>query len=215
MNISGVAATQSQTDESSANEGTKMKDDFLKLMVAQMENQNPLEPLDNAQFTAQLAQFSSLEQLVNVNTNLEDVQSLQSSMNNVEALGYLGRDVQAEGTQVAYAGEPAEIAFSLEGAADEVYLGIYSASGDLIRNEELGAMNSGEHLYTWDGNDNNGLPASDGRYTFSIGASAGDEDVDWKGYITGKVDGVSYDGGSPVLSIGGIKVDQDKIMAIK
>ena len=214
MNLNAITASESTTTDG-VNDATLMRDDFLKLLVAQMSNQDPLNPLDNAEFTAQLAQFSSLEQLFNVNKNLQDFQTLQSTLNNTEALSYLGREVQAEGNEVSLSGDSALIGFSLMDRADEVYLGIYNSVGELVRNEPLGKMDEGDQLFTWDGKDNNGIPVSWGIYTFDIAASAGDSDVEGIGYTTGKVDGISYEDGRPVLSVGGLKIDHDKVKTVK
>jgi len=198
------------------NEKTAMgKDDFLKLLVTQLENQDPLDPLDNAQFTAQLAQFSSLEQLFDVNKNMEGLQSLQSSLNEAQALNFLGREVEAAGSRFAYEGGDKELKFSVGDGAKEVYLGIYDSTGDLVRNEPMGAMSGGEHGYLWDGRDGNGNIMPFGTYSFELAASGDDGPVKTETFIAGRVDGVSYGSAGPVLSIDGVEIDSEDIIKIK
>ncbi len=191
------------------------KDDFLKLLVAQLENQNPLDPLDNAEFTAQLAQFSSLEQLFDMNKNMEGLQSLQSSLNETQALNFLGREVVATGNSFVYQGGEKEMNFSVNASAEEVYLGIYDSADDLVRNEPLGALSGGEHVWLWDGRDGKGNAMPDGRYSFDLAASGENGPVKTETFIAGRVDGVSYGAAGPVLSIGGVEIDSEDIIKIQ
>ncbi len=209
--ISGTGTAQATKNEKVA----MGKDDFLRLLVAQLENQNPLDPLDNAEFTAQLAQFSSLEQLFDMNKNMESLRSLQSSLNDSQALNFLGREVEAAGNSFVYRSGEKELNFSVDAGAKEVYLGIYDSVGDLVRNEPLGALSGGEHTYLWDGRDSNGNAVPDGRYSFELAASGEDGSVKTETFIAGRVDGVSYGAGGPVLSIAGVEIDSEDIIKIQ
>ena len=210
------AIADTGTAQATKNEEVSMgKDDFLRLLVAQLENQNPLDPLDNAEFTAQLAQFSSLEQLFDMNKNMEGLQSLQSSLNDTQALNFLGREVEAAGNSFVYQGGEKEMNFSLDDGAKEVYLGIYDSVGDLVRNEPLGALSGGEHAYLWDGRDGNGSAMPDGRYSFDLAASGENGTVNTETFIAGRVDGVNYGAAGPVLSIGGVEIDSEDIIKIQ
>ena len=209
--ISGTEAAQAIQSE----KVSMGKDDFLKLLVAQLENQNPLDPLDNAEFTAQLAQFSSLEQLFDMNKNMEGLQSLQSSLNETQALNFLGREVEAAGDSFVYQGGEKELNFSVDAGAEEVYLGIYDSAGDLVRNESLGALSGGEHTYLWDGRDGKGNAIPVGRYSFDLAASGEDGPVKTETFIAGRVDGVSYAAAGPVLSIAGVEIDSEDIIKIQ
>ena len=212
--LDAIAGTETIT--ATKNEEVSMgKDDFLKLLVAQLENQDPLEPLDNAEFTAQLAQFSSLEQLFDVNNNIEGLQSLQSSLNETQALNFLGREVEAAGDSFVYQGGEKELNFSVDAGAKEVYLGIYDSAGDLVRNESLGALNGGEHGYLWDGRDSKGNTVPFGRYSFDLAASGEDGAVKTETFIAGRVDSVSYGATGPVLFVAGVEIDSEDIIKIQ
>ena len=94
------------------------KDDFLNLLVTQLQHQDPLNPADSTEFTAQLAQFSSLEQLNNINDNLENMEQFQASVTNSQAVSYIGREITARGNSVQLeSGQPAECQFELEADA--------------------------------------------------------------------------------------------------
>lgn len=202
-------------DAARSEEASMGKDDFIKLLVAQLENQDPLDPLDNAEFTAQLAQFSSLEQLFDINKNLNDFQALQSALNNTGALNFLGREVRALGNAFSIDGGQKEIAYLLNGAADDVYMGIYNTAGDLVRRESLGALSAGDHTYLWDGRDANGVSVPAGVYTFEVAASGKEGPVESVGYITGEVDGISFESETPVISVNGVDIGSSDIKTIK
>lgn len=209
----GAAQTQSVVKK---DEATLLKDDFLKLLVTQMENQDPLNPVENTEFTAQLAQFTSLEQLFNINDNLKAFENLQSTLSNTQAISYLGKEVKAEGSLFNLSGGSASVNYTLSAPADDSYIGIYNAAGDLVRSVPMGKQPGGENSFVWDGKDKSGVPMPDGIYSFVVGASSGEEAVESKGYISGTVDGISYDdNGSPVISVNGIKVSSADIKNIK
>jgi len=209
--ISGAGLTP-QAKAGSASMG---KDDFLRLLVAQLENQDPLDPLDNAEFTAQLAQFSSLEQLFDVNKNLKAFHAMQASLDKTGAVSYLDREVKAKISAFMLQDGEGEINFHLSGPADELFMGIYDQAGDLVRRESLGPTQAGEGYYKWDGKGNNGSALPDGLYTFDIAGSGPYGRLEATGYLLGKVEGVSFEGGSFIFSVGGVKVGKDDILEIK
>jgi len=210
------AITGSGTIEAAVpQEKTMGKDEFLKLFVAQMENQDPLDPLDNAEFTAQLAQFSSLEQLLGINKNLENNQEIQRSLNNSQSVAYLDREISAVGNSAILSDGTAMINYSLMNDATEVIIGIYDSQDDLVKSESVGQQSGGDQQFIWDGTDSNGQPLRDGIYTFAIGASGPAGEVETTGYITGRVNAISYEDGSAVLSVNGIEIKHEDIKSIR
>ena len=110
------------------------KDDFLNLLVAQLRNQDPLKPMESTEFTAQLAQFSSLEQLYNVNDNLGDLETSQAAMHNNQAVSMIGKTAWARGSIVQKADNaPVDLHFGLDKAASETMVNIYDAQGNFIK----------------------------------------------------------------------------------
>ena len=171
------------------------KDDFLQLLVAQLQNQDPLKPMESTEFTAQLAQFSSLEQLYNVNENLSDLGSNQMTMNNTQTISMIGKSAWAEGNIIQKSdGSPTQIYFGLDGNTVETVVNIYNAQGNFVKTISADAMEAGDRSVEWDGTDNEGRLVSDGFYQFEV--LAGDAEgqaITTKPFIVGAVTGVTFD----------------------
>ena len=144
---------------------------FLKMFLAQVTNQNPLDPMDNTEFTAQLAQFSSLEQLQLINENLGSLSTLETVMNRTSALSYLGKEVIFSGGAVPVVdGVAGKVTFDLESDAAELRATIYDANGDLVADLDAGAMEAGSNTFQWDGTDYDGDKVEDGAYVIRLTA---------------------------------------------
>jgi flagellar basal-body rod modification protein FlgD len=174
------------------------KDDFLTLLITQLQNQDPLNPTDSTEFTAQLAQFSSLEQLSNVNQNLEYLQLYQASLNNAQAVAFIGKEVIAQGNGLQLKDGAAEAcAFELAAAANGVVVNIYDGAGNFVKAIEEGAMSAGRQSVVWDGKNQNGNPVADGNYTFEVMAvDADDKSVQTTTFTSGVVSGVTFNKGT-------------------
>jgi flagellar basal-body rod modification protein FlgD len=179
------------------------KDDFLTLLITQLQNQDPLDPTDSVEYTAQLAQFSSLEQLSNVNQNLEYLQMYQASINNAQAVSFIGKAVTALGNDIQISEGSAEACeFHLAADASGVTINIYNEAGDLVKTIEEGSMDGGRQSVQWDGTDQNGNPMTDGDYTFEVMAVDADElEVEAITYSTGIVSGVSFSEGTTYFMV--------------
>ena len=171
------------------------KDDFLNLLVTQLQHQDPLNPTDSTEFTAQLAQFSSLEQLSNVNENLVELQNFQASINNAQAVSLIGKDITAKGNFVQLTdGRPAGCPISLADDAAVAVVNIYDAAGEFVTAIESQNLSAGQHTLFWDGNDNHGNRAANGNYTFeAMAADAKGENIQTKTYFNGTVNKVTFE----------------------
>jgi flagellar basal-body rod modification protein FlgD len=180
------------------------KDAFLYMFISQLRAQDPLNPMESTEFTAQLAQFSSLEQLSNVNANLEFLQLYQASINNSQAVGFIGKTISALGNSTRVAdGVADQIHFELEHNANDVLVHIYDSGGNLLKTIDSGALNAGEHSVEWDGTDNEGNQVPDGTYTFEVVATNTEGNpINAKTYITVLVSGVSFKDGTTYLLAG-------------
>ena len=192
------------------------KDAFLTMLVTQMKNQDPLNPVENTEFTAQLAQFSSLEQMFNINDNLKNIQMSQSSLNNTQAINIIGKEVKAEGNSIKHtAGGETNINYKLSSAAKEVKTSIYDNRGELVRVISESAKDSGEHTFVWDGKDNLGNIMSDATYSFMTNAvDISGTDIAVTPLIRGSVTGVSFDNGNTLISVGGQSVSMSSIIEV-
>ena len=184
------------------------KDDFLHLLITQLQNQDPLNPADSTEFTAQLAQFSSLEQLSNVNDNLVQLQNLETSTNNSQAVSLLGKEITANGNYLKLAnGKPTDCEFRLDREADKVVVNIYDHTNEFVKAFEGAKLPSGQHSLTWDGTDQKGNPANDGNYTFEIMAvDANGKTVNATAFFNGTVDTVTFENNTPFLVSGNQKI---------
>ena len=217
MTVSGVTGTSNATTGGLAKApGELGRNDFLNLLVTQLQYQDPMNPMDSADFTAQLAQFSSLEQLTNMNAQLEALATAQTALNNSQAVGYIGRTVLANGNATFIEeGRPEPLQVELAASAAEVFVSVYDATGDLRSTFSTDAMTAGRGAIEWDGRDMDDNPLPDGRYWFDVTAvdHSGNE-VDVSPLSSGLVSGVSFDGGKAALVVNGQPVPLDKIIEV-
>ena len=214
--ISGLPAYVDSTSTKATTEQGKLgRDDFLKLFLAQMNHQDPLNPMDTSQFSSQLAQFSTLEQLYNVNDNLQSIESIQKGDSKYQTLDMIGKEVQAESdTLVLNNGNAAKGAFNLEQPA-ECMVHILDDNGNSIRDIYLGVLDSGNHDFEWDGFENNGTLHTSGQYTYSVSAmSNSGKTVSTDKYIKGTVTGVNLNGDDPVIYINDTPLSMSQIVNV-
>ncbi|WP_319525240.1 flagellar hook capping FlgD N-terminal domain-containing protein [uncultured Desulfosarcina sp.] len=218
MSVTSVSEVYSQASTTtSTDESVLDKDDFLTLLVAQLQNQDPLNPSDSTEFTAQLAQFSSLEQLQNVNDTLANFEVYQSTLNNIEAANFVGTKITAAGNTVTVSdGLADDISVELGDDCSSVYIMIYNSSGGFVNDIDAGSLDAGTHAIEWDGTDENGAAVSDGVYTFSIYAIDADgNSVASTSYITGTVTGIDYQSGETVLLVGDQEVAISSLVRVE
>jgi flagellar basal-body rod modification protein FlgD len=180
------------------------RDAFLKLLVAQMKNQNPLEPQDNSQFVAELAQFSNLEQTQGINDRL-DLLAIQSrGQSNAQVMSMIGQRVTVKGSIVTVSGNGTgtPINFTLGGDCDKSTVTIRSQSGDTIRTINVGAHKAGFVQLQWDGRDDTGLVQPQGSYLVSVKASnEKGSTISVEQTTTSTIEGIAFDTGYPVLQL--------------
>ena len=176
------------------------KEDFLTLLVAQLQNQDPLNPSDPTEFTAQLAQYSSLEQLMSVNENIENLASTSQNQQQLSALGLMGREVVVDQGDFQLGDSDVTLGYQLDAQADRVELHVQDSRGNSLAVLKPADMTAGNHFMTWDGTDSNGLPIAQGDYTLSILAlDSNEEGIASQPLIKGRVTGVDLDGSQSTL----------------
>ncbi len=221
MEIQGVSGFDAATESIFNDSRILGKDDFLKLLTVQLQNQDPMEPQDNTEMVAQLAQFSSLEQLENMNQNLASSLDLDliltQVLNNTSAAGLIGKSVLANGNavEVAAAGDDTTVNFDLAANADSLTVTIYDESGALVRTIEHGGMEAGRQSLEWDGKDSAGNDVAAGAYTFKVAATDGEgNSIDVSPLVMGSVDVVKFVNGEAVLVLDGVEVSISEIIEI-
>ena len=189
------------------------KEDFLKLLVTQLQHQDPLNPSDPTEFTAQLAQFSSLEQLFSVNTNLAQLATSNTELEKLSALSLIGKEVVAQGSDFRLGDDPIELGYRLEGSAIEASIHIQDEHGRTIATLDAADLAAGEHYITWDGTGRDGQVVPPGNYNLFISAMGSDDEViKATPLIKGMVSGVDLDdqGNILVTSTGNFRLDTVK-----
>ncbi len=144
---------------------------FLKLLVTQMKNQDPLNPLDNAQVTSQMAQLSTVTGIDKMNATLESLIGSFQSNQSMQAANMIGHGVLVPGSALTVSGGKALMGIELTEPADSVQITIRDAAGKAIHKIDLGAQEIGSQPLAWDGKTDSGTIAADGKYTFDVAAS--------------------------------------------
>ncbi len=199
------------TDSASSITSTAMgKDVFLKMLVAQLKNQDPLNPLDGTDFAAQLAQFSSLEQLTNMSSGFETLSEKIVALNSSQMAGLIGSEVTAEGNQIQADGTAKTLSYTLPENVVKGTVKIYDGTGTLVKTLTFGAQQAGTNSVTWD---TSGLS---GTYTFDVsGTNQTGASVTGSTLMTGTVTGVNFADGVSYLVVNGAEVAFEDVVSIK
>jgi flagellar basal-body rod modification protein FlgD len=181
------------------------KDAFFRLMLAQMKNQDPTSPMKSHEMAAQLANFSSLEQMQNMNKTLDELKNGQKPTENFQALNLIGKAVSGDSSKVLRGATDKEhdFRFSLPMDASEVSIKVSDADGNLVRTYNLRSLKQGDNKLSWNGEDERGMKAAAGEYKFAAEAKTGDgKKIAIKTDFQGMITGVSYSPDGPVLNVG-------------
>lgn len=214
---STAATTSTTAADAAMKQSTGMnKDDFLKLFVTQLQNQDPLNPQDSSQFIGQLAQLTQVEQAYNTNTNLQSLLNQGSNSTTVGAISLIGKQVQAAGTQVSLqSGSPATINFNLAQDASQVSVSVKDSTGATVKTLAAGATGAGNGSVSWDGTDANGAQLPSGTYTFAVNAAdSTGAAVTTTPLVMGIVSAIDMSSAIPVLTVGNQKVNLTDITTV-
>lgn len=173
---------------------------FLKLLVTQLNNQDPLNPMENAELTSQLAQMSTVTGIEKLNAAMQSLVNQSGAGQVLQAASMIGRIVLAPG-EVLASGGPAPYGVSLPSAADSVKVSIIDESGQVVRSLDLGALTRGVHERVWDGKNTAGEAVAEGLYRMEVVAMAGTTRLDTTSLVFAKVDSVAQDGGDVWLDL--------------
>lgn len=206
-------SNSSSSSSSSSSTGAMSQSDFLKLMVAQLQAQDPTNPVDNQEFASQMAQFSTLSATQDLNTTVSSLASqltTASQTNQVlSSANLVGRNVMVPATTTAYDGSTATKGAVNVATAGAVVIKVTDASGNAVRTINLGTQSEGLSQFTWDGKDDSGKAVAAGTYTLA----ATDAGTSANTFISGTVTGVGYGGSSvgtylQVAGVGGVPLAQ-------
>jgi len=194
--VAGASALKSKQEVSS--------DMFLKLLVTQLKNQDPLSPTDNTAFVAQLAQFSSLEGIKNLNKSFTGVSDSMGSLSNYSTANLIGRDVKVKGDTFAFKGTPAALDYELKNPVDAATLTVFDSLGRVVGTSTAKDVPAGSQFFSWDGLDKDGNPLAKGEYNFTVTTdNASGKLIPLDTFVRGKVKGVHFMGGEAKIDIDG------------
>jgi flagellar basal-body rod modification protein FlgD len=215
--VTGLTPTSGTNTGASMTAATKSmgKDDFLKLLLAQLQNQDPTAPTDNTQFVAQLAQFSSLEQAEQTNSTLESLLLAQASANQTSAASFIGKSVLFKSTGVTLGSSGATILGTLNQNASTVTATIQDANGKTVRTITLKDVTSGALSVPWDGKSDDGTKLPNGAYTVNLAAKdakGNNLTISTQGRAT--VTGVDFSSGAAQLIVNGQTINMSDVIEI-
>lgn len=205
--ITSLAFSQRNTE----NKNKLGQQEFLHLLVTQMRNQDPMNPLDGTEFAAQLAQFNTVEQLIGVNDELKMLKQshelMSMSMINSMATSLTGKNVKALSNQMYLNSDgPSRILFDLNSSAEKVEIVVRNASGAEVRREVIQGMPAGSNSWEWDGRNNEGIRLSEGLYTVQIEATNNGNRVNSMIFTEGIADKVQFRGNGVFILVNDIPV---------
>ena len=217
--ITALGGTTTSLGTVSEKSGTTLdKDDFLRLLITQLRNQNPLQPMDQAELLSQTAQFTSLEQLTNINKTLGEMKSLGGSDGSgmLTAAALLGRTVRLAGRSFQSEVGGAALPFTLDGPATKVALDVIDRDGNLLRRLDLGSRAAGLHEVRWDGRDGAGKPLVAGTYFFSVAAEGKPGGPAPVAVVAeGQVTGLTTEGGQVLYRLGSTTARIDDVVDVR
>lgn len=211
MDVNGINTTQAGNTAPVPQAGSNAelgKDEFLKLLITQLRHQDPLNPMEGTEFASQLAEFNSVEQLINLNeqvTGLTEAQDQMSNgLHNSLAATLTGKQVKAMSEEIGVSSEPAVVQYRLQQLASEVNIEVRDVNGNLVRSDVLENIGQGDHQWAWDGKSNAGQQVPEGSYSISLSASNGDQQVGSLTFTEGIVDRVRFTGEGVKLLVNGM-----------
>lgn len=214
MPVSSVSS--SSNPPTAAPHSAMGKDDFLKLMMAQLAQQDPTAPVDSSAFVAQLAQFSNLELMQNQSQSLDSIVMAQTAGNQLSAAALVGKDAIFHTDTVAFDGTtPAAISGTIGAGASQVTVTVADSAGKTVRTLQLGAVPEGPLATAWDGRDDNAVTLPKGTFTVSItAADTSGKAVSATNWGRGRINGVSFEHGYAELILGDRRIKLSDVLQL-
>lgn len=211
----GVAGQSSQGQSVTRDRLSDTFDNFLTLLTKQLQHQDPLSPMDTNEFTAQLVQYTEVEQSISTNEKLEDLLALQSANQAMSAMSFLGTTIEAQSSSFALADGEGVFEYEADTSTLATQIVILDSSGKPVRIAQ-GETGAGSHTFTWDGKDNDGNALKDGVYTVQIqGKDRDGKTVEFETRAVGRVTGVEVRDGLVILSLGALRVSLNHVHAVR
>ncbi len=210
LNAQAKASSGSGSSASAA-----VQDRFLQLLITQLKNQDPLNPLDNAAVTTQISQINTVSGIERLNATLESLLGAYGESQAMQAAALIGKDVLVNGSGLSLVGGQARGGLYLAAPADRVVLTVFDGAGNAVQTQALGARDAGSFSFVWDGRTNTGAVAPAGRYRFTVSAERAGEKVDAATLQLGTVFALVRDKSGFQLDLGALgRVDFDQVQQV-
>lgn len=196
------SALNGTTAATASSKASDSQNRFLKLLTAQLKNQDPLNPMDNAQMTSQMAQISTVDGIERLNATLQSLISDSSVSQSLQAAALIGKGVLVPGNSLALENGSAFGGIDVASDTDALTVNIRDSNGILMRTLNLGAVKAGSHTFAWDGKTDDGVAAANGNYTFSVAAEQGGSKADVSALALGLVSSITRGSSGLSLNIG-------------
>ncbi len=207
LSVLGLSSFQGESPPSEAQKKSALgRDEFLKLLVTQLENQDPLSPQENGEFIAQLAQFSSLEEAQNLTQSFNNFAGSFQSSQHLQATSLVGRPVHVESNQTFLGDDDAiSVLADIPAGAESAVLNVYNSTGGLVDSFDLGEISVGRNEFIWTGEDQAGERYQAGVYRFEVNTNSKGSSESAPIYLSSNVNSVTIEpGGSLTLNLAGI-----------
>ena len=203
MSVDSIQAAQAAMNSQPATQGSaQARMDFMELLVAQIQNQDPLSPMDNAQFTSQITEFTMLEEMEQINSTLEENLLIGQSLNNTSMLALVGKQVTVQGDSTWCQEGTATESIVISEGPGVATIEVKDASGHVVATYQKN-VTQGMNEVTWDGCLDGGGVAEDGEYSLSVTVENGDRTLETVTLMTGSVEGIRFDNNVAVVIVGG------------
>jgi flagellar basal-body rod modification protein FlgD len=212
---SGATSTSSTDPSTATDPATDAANRFLTLLVTQLQNQDPLNPMDNAQITTQLAQINTVSGINKLNDTVAALAASIGAGQYLQAVSIVGHDVVVPGNDATLANGQSGGGITLPSDADDVTVAISDGTGKVVRTLDLGKQAAGTQFFNWDGKDDAGNALADGQYTFAIAATGGGKPITATALALVRVDGViPGSSGTSLQLANGSTIDLSQIQQI-
>jgi len=216
MNAANPVGTAAAKLTKEDNSPEAIQERFMALLVAQLKNQDPMAPMDNAQVTSQMAQLNPVTGISDMNKTMEKMAAGLAGNQTVQATGMLGRTVMMEGNSLTLKDAKANGALELKQAADKVTVNVKDRAGNVVQSLDMGAQSKGVLEFDWDGKNADGKTVADGRYSFEVIATAAGQPAQTVALSKTVVQGLRNAGadGAMLLTSDGSEVSMSSIKQI-
>ena len=209
------SSDQSRSVQQTESRDTLTQDDFLNLIITQLRNQDPLQPMSSYEMANQMTQFGILDSVTGMNGNIESMLAYQTSMYNLTASSLIGKAVEVTGNSFTIEEGSVSKAYYELSQSGNVTIQIYDDDGNIVRTIQDGTKGTSKQTLVWDGNNQQGVKCPDGDYTFKITAADNKgQPITVTSYMVGTVKGISFKNGITYLDLGSVEITMNQIIAI-